>query len=264
MQKLLVAFSIFFLGGCVHLDLAQRSKADARRLDCQPTRQLVGDLVATPKGLIVGEMHGTNESRLVVLELICAALDDGKSVSLALEMPDAAVGRDTKQALRDDFWKPARADGRSSKAMLSMIRDLEPLRRSGSVKVYGFAAPTVGAAEWEARSAQNILAGARPGDVLIVLTGNVHARRSGAAATIGSIMADATTVAVLSREAGIIWACMPTCGEHPISATAALSVGPHRAPKTFGYDYAVVVQRYSPSPPALAKRGRPKRRNRGQ
>lgn len=251
MQKLLVALSVFLLGGCVHLDVSQRSKADARRLDCQPTRQLVGDLEATPKGLIVGEMHGTNESRLAVLELICAALEDGHTVSLALEMPGTAAGRDTKRALRDDFWKPARADGRSSKAMLAMIEDLAPLRRSGSVKVYGFADPTAGATQWEARSAQAILEGARPGDVLIVLTGNVHARRSGTAVTIGSIMADATTVSILSREPGVVWACMPACAEHPIGATAALSVGPHKAPKTFGYDYAVVVQRYSPSAPAL-------------
>ncbi|WGM39704.1 hypothetical protein [Caulobacter sp. NIBR1757] len=251
MQKLLVTLSIFLLGGCVHLDVSQLSKADARRLDCPATRQLVGDLAATPNGLIVGEMHGTNESRLAVLELICAALEDGHTVSLALEMPGAAVRRDTKRALSDDFWKPARADGRSSKAMLTLIEDLAPLRRSGAVKVYGFSDPTAGVTQWEARSAQNILAGARPGDVLIVLTGNVHARRSGTAVTIGSILADATTVSVLSREPGVVWACMPACGEHPIGATAALSVGSHKAPKAFGYDYAIVVQRYSPSAPAL-------------
>jgi hypothetical protein len=261
MQKLLIALSVFLLGACVHLDASQRSRADARRLDCQPTRPLIGDLAATSKGMIVGEMHGTNESRLAVLELICAALDDGKTVSLALEMPDAAVGRDSTRALRDEFWKPVRADGRSSKAMLAMIEDLAPLRRSGSVKVYGFADPTAGATQWEERSARNILAGARPGDILIVLTGNVHARRSSAAVTIGSILAEATTVSVLSREPGAVWACMPACGEHPVGATAALSVGPHKAPKTFGYDYAIVVQRYSPSAPALGEPTSPQRGN---
>lgn len=243
---------VVFLGGCAHLLAPNKQHTATDRLGCADI-DAPAELTGKGKNVIVAEMHGTEQTAPLVRDLICSALAQGKQVSLALEAPPMAVDIDRRTALKSDFWKAEYADGRSSRAALDLLDRLAPARRSGAVKVYGFAPTNVGVEGWERQAAQAITAGARSGDTLIVVTGNIHARRGGTTSTLGDVLASATTVSILSNARGKIWACMPACGEHALGPEASLSLGVHKAPKRFGYDYAYVVNAYTASPPALGK-----------
>lgn len=252
LSRSIAMLSAVLIGGCSNLAATGDQRAKDDRLECANVKA-PAELVLDGKTVVVAEMHGTQQTAPLVRDLICSALVRGKHVSLALEAPSSAVDIDRRNALKSDFWKAGNADGRSSKATLDLLDSLASSRRSGSVKVYGFAPTGMDADAWEQQAARAITGGARPGDALIVVTGNFHARRGGKTSTLGDVLASATTVSILSNAPGKIWACMPTCGEHALGPEASLSLGLHKAPKHFGYDYAYVVDAYSPSPPALEK-----------
>ncbi|WNH54449.1 calcium-binding protein [Stenotrophomonas oahuensis] len=148
--------------------------------------------------LVLGELHGTRETPLLVQALVVGYVDQGIPLQLALELPEAenaalatymASTGDAaaNQALRTSpYWnvKDHLHDGRRSQDMLDLIEAARALRAQGrDVSVVGFDANPTGERAPGARDAdmaKTLRAGfqALPANGrMIVLTGNMHGSR---------------------------------------------------------------------------------------
>ena len=141
---------------------------------------------------VLGEVHGTAEAPAFTARIACEAAQRGP-VTIGLEIPrdeqarlDAYVAGDDGAGdalLASDFWTRAYQDGLSSQAMLALLESLRVLRAGGAdVRVLAFDIPTrpVGPAEGRDEAmAQAVLAdrAAHPARSMVLLTGNLHARR---------------------------------------------------------------------------------------
>lgn len=196
-------------------------------------------LARTARIILVGEMHGTHEYPALVARLACQALDGGRPVTLALEMPHEEEARlaaylasdggaQASLALTADspFWQNVR-DGRSSGAMLVLIEQARRWRAQGKpVRAITIdkprAAPGSRDQHMAARVRQAALAG--PETLLIALTGNMHNRLRPFEAhdlpvpiptPMGVLLRDLTPVSIGSeRSRGSFFACMPDCRVH--------------------------------------------------
>jgi hypothetical protein len=154
-----------------------------------PVRGL--ELLRDDQLVLVGEMHGTEESPAFVARLLCER-DERPSV-LGLEIPaseqaalDAFLASDGEApALRalvaSPHWQRAsqEQDGRSSLAMLALVETVRRARMAGrSIAVVAFDVEPGNGDDRDRRMAQNLMAAraAHPGAALIALTGNIHAR----------------------------------------------------------------------------------------
>lgn len=199
--------------------------------------------------VLVGEMHGTQQTHPFIVAMVCTALRQGEDVTLALEMPQTAV-EDALASRSGDtiFWRAQYPDGRASAAMRAMLADLSALSDAGRVRIIGF-----NGGSSEATNAQLIRAGYRQGDVLIVLVGSYHARRPTPGSedeTLATALGDVVNVRVANREPGSAWVCTPECGVHRFSGSSGnlpLGFSPVRAAN--GYDYFYVVETFTPSDP---------------
>jgi hypothetical protein len=140
--------------------------------------------------LIVGELHGSNETPAAFLDLVCDALEHGKRVTVALERssseqelldrvltdPDSAHA--VKELLRQRDWREV-PDGRSSEAMLHMILALRDLHRSHpQLSIFAFdTSPSSpkGGRDKAMGKALLSLRERKPNDFILVLVGNAHA-----------------------------------------------------------------------------------------
>jgi hypothetical protein len=144
--------------------------------------------------VFVGELHGSNEAPAAFLDLVCDALAKGKHVTVALERPMSeqmalqGVLADTDLAaakvvlLDQPEWKEG-MDGRASEAMLRLLISLRELRKDRpDLAVVAFDAPFTGTspgARDEAMGHALLSVGeTKREDVILVLTGNVHAMLS--------------------------------------------------------------------------------------
>jgi hypothetical protein len=155
-------------------------------------------LLARPERiLVVGETHGTAETPAAFLALVCEAAQQGP-VTVALEMPEtdrplldfvmAAPDEATAaQYLRaGDFGDPRRDDGRHSQAMFDMILGFWRLKAAGQdIRIHPFAARMSvirgrDQAWWELEMAYGMSRPLvdRPDARLLVLVGNLHARKT--------------------------------------------------------------------------------------
>lgn len=153
-----------------------------------------------PRFVIFGEIHGTQEAPDFVGELACALALQNKRILIAVE--HSSTKNDALQkawqlpiaqfpaALKQTVWT-GRDDGRGSEAMLSMLVRLHHLAQHGKlIDIVAFNGakdeeqarrfshlPTQG--PHEAAQAENIreAAALRPYDHVLVLVGNVHARK---------------------------------------------------------------------------------------
>jgi len=140
--------------------------------------------------VLIGEMHGTNESPRFVQEALCTALQNGHSVTVGLEIPeaesdpvDAFLGSPgdaeaTARLLQGSFWQRPLQDGRSSRALLGLIQQVRAYRAEGwPVRLILIDDPTVPTRRDHAMQAK-VQAGLEtaPTDVFLILTGNVHNR----------------------------------------------------------------------------------------
>jgi hypothetical protein len=138
--------------------------------------------------LLLGEMHGTVESPTFVERVICEALAGGLEVVVGLEVPyqeqsafDAYLasrgGADAEQALlATEFWRRDYQDGRSSAAMLDLLRSLRRyLDDDAALRLVLFDEQT---AQRDAAMAARLAAAAEraPQAFVVALTGNLHAR----------------------------------------------------------------------------------------
>lgn len=145
--------------------------------------------------VFIGEMHGSNETPAAFRDLVCDAIAQGKRVTVALERPtseqaalDSIVrGKDLSTAkeslLQLPGWKEV-LDGRGSEAMLRLLVSLRELRSLHSdLKVVAFDAPYSGSPAGGARDealghALLSLHPAKPNDLVLILTGNIHAMQA--------------------------------------------------------------------------------------
>lgn len=143
--------------------------------------------------VLVGEMHGSNETPAAFHDLVCDAIAHGKHVTVALERPDSEqavlsdilTAKDLAKAKESLFqlheWKDV-PDGRASQAILGLLVSLRELRSlQPDLKVVAFDPPHDGtAAQREEGMAHNLLSVAhtRPNDLVLALTGNLHAMQA--------------------------------------------------------------------------------------
>lgn len=111
--------------------------------------------------LLIGEMHGSREIPRAVEALACMARERRVPVTVALEISDGP-----------DFWTRSYQDGRSSAAMAALVKSGFP--------VVGFDRQPVDQKLRDAQMADKLLElrKARPRDLILVLSGNLHNRIS--------------------------------------------------------------------------------------
>lgn len=154
-----------------------------------------------PQYVVFGELHGTREAPKFVENLVCALSQSGERVLLAVEhdaIHDQAF-QEAWQRSDDQFeelliqagWKD-RVDGVASEAMLSLLKRVHRLKSTGRpisiVPFNGFRNPEQearygkleGQNAFEAAEAENIASLVSGGsfDIVLVLAGNLHARKN--------------------------------------------------------------------------------------
>jgi hypothetical protein len=144
--------------------------------------------------VFIGELHGSNETPAAFRDLVCAAIAQGKHVTVALERPaseqaaldNLLTARDLATAkevlLQLPGWKEV-LDGRASEAMLRLLVSLRELRRlQPDLKVVAFDAPYTGTAPGARDEALGhallSLHPTKPNDLVLILTGNLHAMQA--------------------------------------------------------------------------------------
>jgi hypothetical protein len=144
--------------------------------------------------VFIGEWHGSNETPAAFRDLVCDAIAQGKHVTIALERPTSEqaaldnilTARDLSKAqeslLRLPGWKEV-LDGRASEAMLRLLVSLRELRKlQPDLKVVAFDAPYTGTAPGARDEALGhallSLRPTKPNDLVLILTGNLHAMQA--------------------------------------------------------------------------------------
>ena len=162
------------------------------RPSCEPLPH-IEDLWASPglRFILVGELHGTNETPAVFRDLVCAAASSGRPVVVGVErgageqeaidafMAPADHEAATNALLAKSGWSTL--DGRSSRAMLMLLEDLRALKLNGRISdVVAFdARADLPPASGEQRMASTLIAAAghHPNALVLALTGNLHASK---------------------------------------------------------------------------------------
>lgn len=145
--------------------------------------------------VFVGEVHGSNEAPEAFVDLVCDSLAHHKSVTVALERPTSEQNalrrvlsaKDLSAAesalLEQPGWKNG-MDGRASKAMLRLLLSLRTLRSAHrKLNIVAFETPYESgdlAGKRDEDMGQAILAigKSHPKNLMLILTGNVHAMQS--------------------------------------------------------------------------------------
>jgi hypothetical protein len=240
---------------------------------CEATRLLPEHLLAEGHVVVLGEVHGTEASPRAAGDVACQALEAGRRVVLALEIPDEETARletflaggDREALLAGPFWRRDYQDGRSSGAMVELLTRAGALRRAGrplAVLALDASAPGV---DRDAHMAERLLAARRdaPQALVVALVGNLHARprlslpRSLAwrVRQAGS----ALSAVWLASAEGTTWMCdagtRESCGVHPLR-------GEDRGPTPFfeaegaavplGFEGLLYLGPARASPPALS------------
>jgi len=144
--------------------------------------------------VFIGELHGSNETPAAFYDLVCDAIAHGKHVTVALERPSSEqaaldniltakdLAKAKEELLQLPGWKDV-LDGRASEAMLRLLISLRELHRlNPDLKVVAFDAPYTGTAPGARDEAMGhallSISPAKPNDLVIILTGNLHAMQA--------------------------------------------------------------------------------------
>ncbi len=192
MRHLLAAFLLAALGSHAVAATSPSACASIEGLD---------PLLAPGTRLFVGELHGTREHPAAVVDIVCRAVELQRSVVVGLELDsrwNAAfdrflAAREVEPALAalraetgwERFPEGFPPDGRTSEAMLDLLRRLHALRRrGGKVEIRAFDAwaalpPSERKAERDLLMAKSLIRSleASPSDLAVVLSGNLHNRK---------------------------------------------------------------------------------------
>jgi hypothetical protein len=201
---------------CLHANIVSRRELLSRGLMClfaaatpaaakaaAACGEIAGfERVSRAAGIFVADMHGTAEAPAFVRALMCNLLRSGRAVELALEYPsdeqhfiDEFLQARTRSPqfalLASPFWSRPTQDGRTSRAMLSLLGWVRQQTVSGSrIRVVAFdalpaAASNLGAAaRFDARDEamalrlRHELSNIGVDEIPVIFTGNVHARKT--------------------------------------------------------------------------------------
>lgn len=212
--------------------------------------------------------------------ILAVQVASGTPVTLALEIPDnhqgaldawlAGDGGEAAGRLlaRHPFW--SFEDGRSSAAMLELLDQVRRWRRDGAdIRLLAFDVPdpSFAGARRERHMAGRIgEALAAPGaPPMLVLTGNLHARRAignpfdpGLEPMAWHLRELPLLTLNLRANGGSAWICAPQCGVRDLAGpgrAAATGLRLFGQPSDLGYDGEVVLARFTASPPAFPTGG---------
>jgi uncharacterized protein (TIGR03067 family) len=205
---------------------------------CPPIEGL-DPLMRPGRILLLGEIHGTEESPAFALDVACHAARAKLPVIIGLELSPAEQERvdtfldsmgteaDRNALLAGGTWQRSYQDGRNSRAMAELIDGARRLRSEGfNLRVALFdASGSGGGQQRDRRMGANLaaVATAAPEAMLIVLTGNQHSRvtrgtpRNSSYEPMGHVLANGTShervVALnVAHGPGSAWICAPDCG----------------------------------------------------
>lgn len=240
-------------------------------------------LLAMPQRIIVlGESHGTAEAPAAFGQMVCAAAQGG-AVTVALELPTAMQAQlDAFLSAPDDiramealsgspFLNPRMNDGRSSEAMMAMMRLVRQLRAQGrDVTFHAFQPsklrpPQMIQAWYELDMGHALAEGAlaRPDARVLAIVGNLHARKTGhprfaevGVPAAGHLPAQETLTLSIAQQGGFAWNCQAECGIHPSREVYDASVrGVILQPSEDGaYDGVLALGPSTASPPIASSR----------
>ncbi len=206
----------------------------------QASSESTAAVVTTPQIIVLGELHGTNESPAFAQRFVNAALESGQRVVLGIETDEqttqwlqtAQPKPDCMRLLQQPFWArgPQWQDGRTSTAMAQLwcwAVDYPVPSRLGVIGLYQQRPDTSLAA------LQRQLETVKP-DLIVLLMGSAHAQRP------GNTVQKPKLVDVLSAQApgyslrryymahggGTAWNCQTDCNAHPTHGM------PQLAPRT--------------------------------
>ena len=181
---------VLFLALTVGTLRATEPPSQPKPPECQAVQGL-DSLLAAGNALLLGEMHGAEQSPRFTAAVACHGLRKGLPVTVGLEIPrgqepaaaaylaSQGTAKDREALLATDHWTRSDQDGRSSQAMLGLIEELRRLSRAGlpvRIRWFDIDAPDP---ERDRRMAERIAEAVaeRPGDLFVVLTGNYHNRQ---------------------------------------------------------------------------------------
>lgn len=131
--------TIALLANCL---LVAFNAAQAVGLDCTPTPLVPLEKIEA-RVIIVGELHGTEQTPAFVGQLACGLLKLGRPVVLALGrdgseqfalnryLASEGLATDVQALLGAGAWRQSVQDGRNSQAMLALIEQMRRWRRAG-------------------------------------------------------------------------------------------------------------------------------------
>jgi hypothetical protein len=188
--------------------------------------------------VIFGEIHGSTETPKFMEALACHLTKLSRSVIVAIELPSdlqPAINRangsiqiDKSIAAADSFWAAGPADGRSSAAMWNLVSSLHAMKAVGNSldfvffdKSYTVEMKQKEREEFLAKTIRNIEKSAPAGTRIVVLTGNLHSRKSRGTPwnrdfePMAYLLRDLQPLTLdLSHDGGSTWSCNATkCGE---------------------------------------------------
>lgn len=193
--------------------------------------------------IVVGELHGTAEVPRAFGALVCEAATKGP-VTVGLELPlrmkaqlDAFLNADSPEsglaALGGTaFFEPQFADGRTSVSMLELMESLRQLKMAGrDISIMPFQPSSrmrdlpQSFYELEMGYLLSQAAVERPQARVLVLVGNIHARKTAIAdipeiglPAAAHLPASETISLYVVQQGGEAWNCAPTCGANPVPA----------------------------------------------
>ena len=262
--------------GCTHVS----SHATASRQTC-PTLEVPARLAQPNAVIMLGELHGTEQSPRLVGDLACTLTARGLPVTVALELPvesSSRLGRlVTDERPNANDWRivftNSFQDGRRSTAIAGLVERLAAMRHAGAnIELASFApdsAPT--GQERDDGMARALAALAANRRLLIVLSGNYHNRlRVGTAispqyrpAGFGlSQLIDPARITSLDvgYDAGTAWLCNGSkpsdCGLRQIRARHPMpwgSIALFDSVDAEGYQGRFGVGAITAAPPVIAK-----------
>jgi len=186
--------------------------------------------------VLLGEMHGTQESPRFTADLVCAAATSGP-VILGLEIPRDEQSRidgylaskgsagERARILAGAFWTRPMQDGRSSEAMFGLIERMRGLRARGrDVRVVALDRAAGDPSNRDEAMAARLreTKAVAPKAIVIALNGNFHNSLApdGATAPMGARLRDLDPVALtVAYSGGNLWMCDTSCGLHAIKGS---------------------------------------------
>lgn len=244
---------------------------------CAPPPGFEALLDMPQRFIVVGESHGTTEAPAAFAEMVCAVSASGP-VTVALELPSGMqpqldsflTAPDEASALAalegTPFLDPRMNDGRTSRAMLEMLLAVRQLRTQGRDLVLHAFQPSsprpreLNQAWYELDMAHALAMAAytRPQSKVLVLVGNLHARKArlerfpdvGVPAA-GHLPAAEVLTLNVAQQGGEEWNCQPECGVHPSHGVYDLGArGVILSPSEDGaYDGVLALGPSTASPP---------------